>query len=109
MVRRLTDAAKRRLVLGLGAAMALVLSWDLSRLPAAQWSTAVLLQAIDAYQATGSLVLGRAGVRCRFEPSCSHYAEQVIEQQGALVGVSRSLTRVARCGPWTPDGTQDPP
>jgi putative membrane protein insertion efficiency factor len=105
----LTDAAKRRRVLGLGAAMALVLSWDLSRSPSTQWSTAVLLQAIDAYQATGSLILGRAGVRCRFEPTCSRYAEQVIEQQGALIGVSRSLTRLARCGPWTSDGTSDPP
>ena len=56
-----------------------------------------------------SPALGAAGVRCRFEPSCSRYAEGAIRSGGALVGTARALGRIARCGPWTPAGTVDPP
>jgi uncharacterized protein len=71
--------------------------------------TDVALGAIHAYQAVGSPVLHRLGVRCRFTPSCSHYAEATIRRDGAFVGLARSVGRVARCGPWTPAGTVDQP
>jgi uncharacterized protein len=48
-------------------------------------------------------------VRCRFEPSCSRYAEGAIRKDGALVGAARATWRVLRCGPWTEAGTYDPP
>ena len=82
---------------------------DLNRAPERQWTARVILAGIDAYQARVSERLGAAGVHCRFEPTCSHYAEAVILDEGALVGGARALGRLVRCGPWTPDGTSDPP
>ena len=37
------------------------------------------------------------------------YSEAVIGRDGAAVGGWRALRRLARCGPWTPEGTSDPP
>ncbi len=82
---------------------------DLARPPAAQLSARAMLAAIDAYQATLSKGLARAGARCRFEPTCSHYGEAVIRRHGALVGSGKAAWRILRCGPWTPAGTHDPP
>ena len=82
---------------------------DLARAPADQLSARLLLGAIDLYQATLSPALARTGARCRFEPSCSHYAEGAVAEDGALVGAARATWRIARCGPWTEAGTVDPP
>jgi putative membrane protein insertion efficiency factor len=69
----------------------------------------MLLTAIDLYQRTLSSQMETAGVRCRFEPTCSRYAQAVIRRDGALEGSWRTLRRIARCGPWTPAGTRDLP
>lgn len=49
------------------------------------------------------------GIQCRFTPTCSHYADAVVARHGALVGSWLTVKRLARCGPWTPMGTADPP
>jgi len=82
---------------------------DLSRAPERQLSARALLGAVDLYQATLSPLLARGGARCRFEPTCSHYAEGAITEDGALVGAGRAAWRIARCGPWTEAGTVDAP
>jgi len=46
--------------------------------------------------------------RCRFYPSCSHYAIAVIEKHGPARGLLRAIWRVLRCHPWNPGG-YDPP
>ena len=51
----------------------------------------------------------RAGLRCRFAPTCSRYAEAVIVRDGVVRGGLKALTRIARCGPWTAPGTRDEP
>lgn len=99
---------RRRIVIAL-AVLSVLLGADLLRAPEHQVSAAVLLAGIDLYQATLSPGLATAGVRCRFEPSCSHYAEVVIRRDGALVGSLRTAGRILRCGPWTEAGTVDPP
>ena len=104
--RRLSPRARRWLV---ALVLAVLLALDLARPPAQQLSARFLLASIDVYQATLSHAFGRAGVRCRFVPSCSHYAEGAIRQDGALIGSLRAAWRVARCNPWTPAGTVDPP
>lgn len=86
-----------------------LLAVDLARPPREQASAALLLAGIDAYQRTLSPAGAAAGVRCRFTPTCSRYAEAVIRRDGALVGSLRAAWRLARCGPWTPAGTVDPP
>jgi putative membrane protein insertion efficiency factor len=40
---------------------------------------------------------------CRFQPTCSTYAVQAIEQHG-LPGVWMAVKRVARCHPFHPGG-----
>jgi hypothetical protein len=47
------------------------------------------------------------GSVCRFEPSCSVYSLQALQQHGAAVGSYLTLRRLVRCGPWC-DGGHDP-
>jgi uncharacterized protein len=44
------------------------------------------------------------GNRCRFEPSCSTYALQALQQHGALTGAALSAGRLLRCHPWCRGG-----
>jgi uncharacterized protein len=69
----------------------------------------VVLGGIHAYQHTLSPLATRVGIRCRFTPSCSRYADVVIRRDGVLRGGWQSLKRVARCNPVTPFGTRDEP
>ena len=47
------------------------------------------------------------GNACRFEPTCSAYALQALQQHGAVVGATLAGGRVLRCNPWC-DGGCDP-
>ena len=91
------------------AAAITLVAFDLSRASERQWTARGELAAIRFYRAGASGWLGRAGVRCRFEPTCSRYAEAAIRADGALVGTLRAAGRILRCGPWTAAGTVDPP
>jgi len=44
------------------------------------------------------------GTNCRFEPSCSAYAEQALREYGAFKGGWLTLRRIARCHPWGGSG-----
>ena len=66
------------------------------------------LYAIDAYRAHVSPHL-RGIVECRFTPTCSYYGRESIRKYGLLIGGAKTAWRIARCGPWTPLHTQDPP
>lgn len=57
----------------------------------------ILTAFILLYQKTLAHLIGG---RCRFTPSCSHYAVQAIEQHGAARGTWLAIRRVARCHPW---------
>lgn len=83
-----------------------LLARDLSRPPESQATARAAVSAIHWYQVHAS---GHLGVKCRFTPSCSKYAIAVIERHGVLGGGWRAAGRLARCGPWTPMGTVDPP
>lgn len=101
-------ARTRILLAGLFVCL-LALGCDLARPAPRQLSARTLLAAIHLYQATLGPQMPALGVRCRFRPTCSHYAEGAIARYGALGGALRAAWRVARCGPWTPAGTYDPP
>jgi putative membrane protein insertion efficiency factor len=75
------------IVLALGSA-------DLARSPDRQWSAAIALGGIHFYQAHISSWMPFVGIRCRFEPTCSHYAEESIRRHGALIGGWRAFKRV---------------
>jgi len=66
----------------------------------------VLRGLIRAYQVTVSLLLGP---RCRFHPSCSHYACEAIAAHGAARGTVLAAKRVLRCHPWGGSGVDPVP
>jgi uncharacterized protein len=41
---------------------------------------------------------------CKYEPTCSHYAEQAIRTHGPLKGLGLAVWRVLRCNPWSRGG-----
>jgi uncharacterized protein len=86
-----------------------VLVHDVTRPPALQASARLAVAGIHVYQRALSPAAARAGAVCRFTPTCSHYAETVIKRDGIVRGGWSALRRIARCGPWTPAGTKDPP
>jgi putative membrane protein insertion efficiency factor len=52
---------------------------------------------IRLYQVLISPLLGS---NCRFEPSCSAYAEEALREHGAFRGSWLTLRRIGRCHPW---------
>ena len=61
----------------------------------------VLKYLIRGYQLAISPLLGP---RCRFYPSCSHYAIEAIETHGSLRGSWLTIKRISRCHPWHEGG-----
>ncbi|MCB0532291.1 MAG: membrane protein insertion efficiency factor YidD [Lewinellaceae bacterium] len=53
---------------------------------------------IRLYQVTLSPLLG--GSKCRFQPTCSNYAIQAIEEWGIFKGTYLAARRILRCHPW---------
>jgi putative membrane protein insertion efficiency factor len=103
------ERTRRARAIAIVLTLAVLLGVDLAQPPSRQVSARALLGAIHLYQATLSPRMPLLGVHCRFTPTCSHYAEGAIRKYGAAVGSARAVARVARCGPWTPLGTYDPP
>jgi len=67
---------------------------------------AILTGPIRAYQRTLSPLLGP---RCRFHPSCSHYAIEAIERFGVARGGWLALRRITRCHPLNAGGLDPVP
>jgi len=44
------------------------------------------------------------GNRCRFVPSCSEYAQQALDEHGAVKGSILTVRRLSRCHPWGGSG-----
>ena len=62
---------------------------------------ALLLASIKLYQLALSPLIG---ARCRFAPSCSHYAAEAVARHGIRRGLALALHRIARCHPWGGSG-----
>jgi hypothetical protein len=75
------------------------LNQNLGLLP--RWALAL---PVRAYRFFLSPWLGSA---CRFEPTCSRYALDALEQRGAVAGSYLAARRVLRCHPWC-NGGPDP-
>jgi putative membrane protein insertion efficiency factor len=65
-----------------------------------------LIGMIRLYRATLS---GWLGGRCRFYPSCSHYAEDAIRNRGVAKGCAMAMWRVLRCNPFGAGGVDQAP
>lgn len=44
------------------------------------------------------------GAKCRFHPTCSHYAIESIETHGSLKGAWLSIKRILKCHPLSKGG-----
>ncbi|NVO05146.1 MAG: membrane protein insertion efficiency factor YidD [Rhodoferax sp.] len=66
----------------------------------------LLTAIVKAYRLFLSPSLGSS---CRFEPTCSLYSLQALEQHGAAVGSYLTLARIARCHPWCAGGLDPVP
>jgi hypothetical protein len=62
---------------------------------------AVLLLLIDAYRVVLAPLIGGY---CRFNPSCSVYAQEAIRAYGAAHGVQLAVRRLLRCHPFQRGG-----
>ena len=65
-----------------------------------------LLGIIWMYRLTFSPIIGQY---CRFQPTCSRYAEEVIRKYGPLRGVYLAANRLRKCHPWGPFGPDPAP
>ncbi len=66
----------------------------------------IALALIRIYQMALSPWLGPC---CRFSPSCSEWARQVIREHGVVLGGWMSLRRLLSCHPFHPGGYDPPP
>jgi len=63
-----------------------------------------LIALIKVYQWGISPLLGP---KCRFTPTCSHYALEALKKYGLFKGGWLSIKRISRCHPWGGHG-EDP-
>jgi len=69
----------------------------------------LLVAVVKAYRLFLSPWLGS---QCRFEPTCSLYALQALNDHGAAAGAYLTAARLVRCHPWCdagPDPVPDQP
>jgi len=65
-----------------------------------------LVALIRVYQWVISPVLGP---KCRFTPSCSHYAVEALKRYGLFKGCWLGMKRIVRCHPWGGHGVDPVP
>jgi uncharacterized protein len=63
-----------------------------------------LIVLIKFYQWVISPLLGP---KCRYTPTCSHYALEALKKYGLFKGGWLSIKRISRCHPWGGHG-EDP-
>jgi putative membrane protein insertion efficiency factor len=87
--------SRRRALLGLTGALVLLASLQTHA------AERVTLGAIGLYRAHGSPLMRRFGAQCRFQPTCSRYAELAVQKYGVVHGLGKAAWRIARCNPLT--------
>ncbi len=61
----------------------------------------IFILPIRLYQLILSPILSTyLGMRCRYEPSCSHYMIGAINEWGVIKGTYLGIKRIGRCQPW---------
>jgi len=65
----------------------------------------IFILPIKIYQYTLSPMLGQ---KCRYQPTCSSYMIQAIEEWGVFKGIYLGTKRILRCHPWSNHPMHDP-
>jgi uncharacterized protein len=50
------------------------------------------------------LVSPLLGAKCRYVPTCSHYATEALKKYGLFKGSWLAVKRISRCHPWGGQG-----
>jgi len=66
-----------------------------------KWFQVLAQSAIRSYQIFLSPFLGG---HCRFQPSCSQYADEAVAQHGVFKGMAKTAARLLKCHPFHPGG-----
>lgn len=74
--------------------------------PLGQFPRRLLVLPIRGYQ---RFISPAFPARCRFSPSCSHYAVEAITRYGILRGTWLAARRLLRCHPFHPGGVDPVP
>jgi len=61
----------------------------------------LLIKIIHFYQKN---ISANTSAKCKYYPTCSHYAVQAIETHGALKGTLMAIFRILRCNPFSKGG-----
>jgi putative membrane protein insertion efficiency factor len=70
------------------------------------WGARLAVVVVRGYQLVLRPLLPAA---CRFEPSCSEYARDVLAEHGLTRGTWLAMRRVGRCHPFHAGGYDPPP
>ena len=62
----------------------------------------ILISFIRFYQKSISPLLGSG--KCKYYPTCSHYAVEAINIHGAFKGFFMAMWRILRCNPFSKGG-----
>jgi len=65
-----------------------------------------LILLIKLYQ---YLISPLIGPKCRFTPTCSHYAVEAFKKHGLFKGGWLTIRRISRCHPWGGSGPDPVP
>jgi len=104
------DTNDKRMILDIGTKRGILL--PSCRILFALWSNnagmlkKIVIFPIRVYQKLLSPLMGPT---CRFQPTCSHYMVQSIEEWGILKGLWLGLKRIGRCHPWGGHGIDPVP
>lgn len=66
----------------------------------------IFILPIRFYQTFISPIIGPS---CRYQPTCSHYMVQAIQEWGVLKGLWLGLKRIGSCNPWGGHGPDPVP
>ena len=99
---------RQRIVLIAAVVFAVAVVCDWMRPPSKQVSVVLYETIVIKGYRTFLQSLGKRYIRCRFHPTCSAYSEQAMQTHGFPKGLWLTTSRLFRCMPWVPLGTEDP-
>ena len=64
----------------------------------------IMINIIKIYKKHFSIYFEKAGIRCKFYPTCSEYAIQAYNKYGFFKGSFLVIKRILKCNPFSKGG-----